>query len=107
MQTERKSIIRYALDFDIDDINTYSGYKGDLIVKITTKDMHAVVAIRKFAMDQNIKEVVVKQNPHLVDFEIFCVTPDKDVYHLKTDKILDEIHTSHPVDDPWAAKREK
>ncbi|MDD2267168.1 hypothetical protein [Sulfuricurvum sp.] len=100
MQAERKQIIRYALDYDIQDINTYSGYKGDLIVKIATKDMKAVVAIRKFAMDLSIKEVVVKQNAHLEQFEVFCVTPDKDVYHLKTEEIIDEIHSEHPV-DPW------
>jgi hypothetical protein len=107
MQTERKKIIQYALDFEIDDINTYSGYKGDLIVKITTKDIHAVVAMRKFAMDLNIKEVVVKHNPHLLEYEIYCVTPDTEVYHLKTEDVMEEIHTQHPVKDPWEGKREK
>lgn len=101
MQSERKKIIQYALDFEIDDINTYSGYKGDLIVKITTKDMKTVVAIHRFANSLDIKEVVVKQNPHLLEFEIFCVTPDKEVYHLKTEEIVDEIHTKHPVKDVW------
>jgi hypothetical protein len=100
MQAERKKIIQYALDYDIEDINTYSGYKGDLIVKLTTKDMKAVVAIRKFAMDLSIKEVVVKQNQHLLKFEIFCVTPDKEVYHLKTEEVMNEIHNEHPK-DPW------
>lgn len=107
MQAERKKIIQYALDFEIDDINTYSGYKGDLVVKITTKDMHVVVAIRKFAMDLNIKEVVIKQNPHLLEYEIYCVTPDAEVYHLKTEDVMEEIHTQHPVKDPWEGKREK
>lgn len=107
MQTDRKKIIQYALDFDIDNINTYSGYKGDLIVKITTKDMHAVVAIRKFANSLDVKEVVVKQNPHLLEFEIFCVTPDKEVYHLKTEEVMEEIHTKHPVKDVWGETKMK
>ncbi len=98
MQAERKQIIRYALDFEIEDINTYSGYRGDLVVKITTKDMKAVVAIRRFAMDLSIKEIVVKENLHLLQFEIFCITLDKDVYHLKTEEIMDEIHSDHPTD---------
>ncbi len=102
MQAERKQIIQYALDFDIDNINTYAGYKGDLIVKITTGDIHAVAAIRQFADELNIKEVVVKQNPHIDEFEIFCITPDKGVYHLKTDKIIDEIHHKHAIkNDVW------
>ena len=107
MQAERKQIIRYALDTEIENINTYSGYKGDLIVKITTKDMHSVVAIRKFAMDLNIKEVVVKQNPHLLEFEIFCITPDKEVYKLKTDDLLEEVHSKHPSNDAWGETKSK
>lgn len=101
MQAERKKIIQYALDFDIENINTYAGYKGDLIVKITTKDLRAVTSIRRFANDLSIKEVVVKQNPHLLEFELFCVTPDKEVYHLKTEDVMDEIHDKHPSKDIW------
>lgn len=101
MQAERKKIIQYALDFDIENINTYSGYKGDLIVKITTKDMHAVTAIRRYAHDLDIKEVVIKQNHHLMEFEIFCVTPDKEVYRLKREEIMDDIHDHHSIKDVW------
>lgn len=102
MQLERKKIIRYALDFDIKEINTYAGYKGDLIVKITTSDMKAVTEIRKYANSLDIKEVVVKQNPHLLEFELFCVTPDKEVYHLKEEEeIVEAMHIKHPVKDIW------
>ncbi|MDD2781041.1 hypothetical protein [Sulfuricurvum sp.] len=106
MQTERKKIIQYALDFDIEDINTYAGYKGDLIVKITTKDIHAVASIRHFTDELEIKEVVVKQNPHIEEYEIFCVTPDKEVYHLKTEDTMNEIHSKHaPKKDIWSGSK--
>lgn len=101
MQVERKQLIRYALDLEIDDVVTYSGYKGDLVVKITTKDMNAVAKIRKFAMELDMKEVVVKQNSDLGKFEIFCITADEDVYNLKRDEVMDEIHTQHAVQDMW------
>lgn len=102
MQAERKQIIQYALDFDIDDINTYAGYKGDLIVKITTSDIHAVAAIRQFVDELNLKDVVVKQNPNIDEYEIFCVTPDKEVYHLKTEDVMEKIHHKHaPKKDIW------
>jgi hypothetical protein len=102
MQVERKKIIKFALDFDIEDINTYAGYKGDLIVKITTKDIHTVASIRHYADELELKEIVVKQNPHIVEYEIFCVTPDKEVYHLKRDDIMDEVHAKHaPKKDVW------
>lgn len=107
MQAERKKIILYALDFDIDNVNTYSGYKGDLIVKITTKDMQAVVAIRKYAYSLDIKEVVVKHNPHLLEFEIFCVTPDKNVYALKSGDILEEVRPERQLKDPWGDTKSK
>jgi len=101
MQEERKKIIRYALNFNILDVATYSGYKGDLIVKITTKERDSAIAIRKFALDLDIKEVVIKQNMDMRSFEIFCVTPDVEVYHLKTDDLLEEVHSEHPVKDVW------
>ena len=101
MQAERKKIIQHALDFDIENINTYAGYRGDLIVKITTKDIHAVAAIRKYAEELELKDIVVKQNPHIEVFEVFCVTPDTEVYHAKIEDELDDIHAEHPVKDIW------
>ncbi|MDO9207130.1 MAG: hypothetical protein Q7T91_02650 [Sulfuricurvum sp.] len=95
MYAERKKLIRYALDFEIENINTYSGYKGDLIVKITTKEKEAVIAIRKFALSIGIKEVVIKQNSNIEQFEIFCITSDENVYDLKIKELLDEVHAEH------------
>lgn len=101
MHEERKKIIRYALDFDIESINTYAGYKGDLIVKIMTKHKEALLPIRKFALDLGIKEVVVKQNPDLVQYELYCITSDDDVYVLKTKDLMEEVHAKHPAKDVW------
>ncbi len=100
MHEERKKILRYALEQDISDVHTYSGYKGDLIVKITTKDATAVQQIRKFALSLDVKDVVVKQNPYIVEFEIYCITPDDNVYELKVDDDDSEKHR-HYVEDNW------
>lgn len=106
MQTERIKIIRFALDYDIENINTYAGYKGDLIVKFSTKDIHAAASIRRYAEELKLKEVVIKQNPHIEEYEIFCITPDKEVYHLKTDDIMDELHTKHSdKKDIWGSRK--
>lgn len=91
MQAERNKIIRFALDFYIDDVNTYSGYKGDLIVKITTKDKHAVIEIRKYALSLGVEDIVVKHNPNLVLYEIYCVTANEEVYHVKIEDLM------HPI----------
>lgn len=102
MQEERRKMIRFALDHDVQDINTYSGYKGDLIVKITTKDIHTAAEIRKYADELAFKEIVVKDNPNMEEYEIFCVTPDKEIYHLKTEEIIDKVHAKHASkNDVW------
>lgn len=101
MQPERKKIIQYALDFDISDIHTYSGYKGDLIIKITSKDKNAVIPIRKFAISLGIEEVVIKQNPSIHEFEIYCITVDENVYHLKPDDTNDDRDHNNYAEDIW------
>lgn len=83
MQDVQKDIIRFVLDFDIHFINTYAGYKGDLIVKITTKNKSDVIDIRKYALSLGIKEVVIKEKIDTKQYEIFCVTVDDDVYTLR------------------------
>jgi len=99
MQSERKKIIRFALDYDIEDVNTYAGYKGDLVVKIVSKDIDAIAEIQKYANGLDILDVVVKHNPHLLIYELFCVTKDKEVYHIKTDAFSHKEHSKHDVWD--------
>jgi hypothetical protein len=85
MQAERKEIIRFSLDYDIEDIRTYDGYRGDLLIKITTMDKQAMMAIRRFALSLGIEEVVIKQNPSFHEYEIYCVTTQIDENELQID----------------------
>lgn len=107
MKEEQKNIIRYALDFNILNIHTYSGYKGDLVVKIITKEREALSAIRAYALSLGIKDVVIKQNVDMKNYEIYCISIDEHVYGLKTIDITDEIHAEHSVKDPWDGKKAK
>ena len=101
MQDIQKDIIRFVLDYSISSINTYGGYRGDLIVKITTKNKTDVIEIRKYALSLGIKEVVIKEKKDLDQYELYCITEDHDAYHIKTEKLLDEIHSKHTVVDAW------
>lgn len=83
MQEIQKELIRYVLDLDIFSINTYTGYKGDLIIKVITKNRQEVIDIRKFALDLGVKEVVIKEKIDTKQYEVFCVTVDDDVYVLR------------------------
>jgi hypothetical protein len=48
---------------------------------------------------------VVKENPSIEEYEIFCVTPDKEVYHLKAEELSDKIHTKHSSkNDVWSGR---
>lgn len=83
MQAIQKQIIRYVLDFQIDALTTYAGYKGDLILKIVTKNRDDVIKIRKFALDLRVKEVVIKEKLETKQYEVFCVTADKGFYTVR------------------------
>lgn len=83
LQEIQKQIIRFALDSEIDSINTYSGYKGDLIVKILTKNKNDVLEIRKYARSIDVKEVVIKEKLDTKQFEIYCVIEDHNMYNLR------------------------
>lgn len=100
MQEERKSIVRFSLDYNIIDIHTYPGYKGDLVVRFTVKDREAVLAIRRYALSLGIKEVVIKENKDVQQYEIYCVTEDEGAYHIKDKDTLEDIHATH-ITDVW------
>jgi len=83
IQETQKKIIRFSLDFEIDSVNTYSGYKGDLIVKIITRNKNDVLEIRKYALSLEIKEVVIKERLDTAQYEVYCITEDDGVYRLR------------------------
>ncbi len=82
MSDVRKAIIRYALDLPIRDIRTYSGYKGDLLVEITTGVDEILPKIKAHAESLGM-ETVVKERYDVRIHQIYCIVPDEDVYDLK------------------------
>ena len=82
MSDVRKSMIRFALDFPIRDIRTYSGYKGDLIVEITTGNDEILSKLKEHA-DSLGMETVVKERYDTRIHEVYCITPDENVYGIK------------------------
>ena len=45
---EMKKVIKYAIELDIAHIETFTGYMGDKVLKISTPSMTSVELIRKF-----------------------------------------------------------
>ncbi len=85
MQQERKDIIKLALGLEIKDIRTYGGYKGDELVEITSTDLEVLKKIKGWATNLGM-ETVIKENPMTSVHELFCITPDEDVYELNDKK---------------------
>ena len=83
LQEIQRKIIHFAIDLDIDSINTYAGYKGDLIVKMLTKNKADVLEIRKYSIKEGAKEVVIKEKLDTAQFELYCVTADDGMYTLR------------------------
>jgi hypothetical protein len=81
MDEIRKNLIRKSLDFDIIDVRSYLGYKGDSIVEITTMDNEVTKAIESIAGILGL-ETVIKQDT-LQIYKIFCIEEATDIYELK------------------------
>ena len=81
MDNDRKEIIRRALEFDIIDIRSFTGYKGDPLVEITTMDYGVVQALQKSAEELGFDTVIQKNKIEV--YQLFCITPATDIYDLK------------------------
>ena len=81
MDDERKEIIRRSLGFDIIDIRSYAGYKGDLLVEITTMDFSVVESLKEIAVSLNME--IVSQKDVLSVYKIYCVSASQEGYELK------------------------
>ncbi len=78
----RKSMIRFSLDYPIHDIRTYSGYKGDLLVEITASNLDLLYFLQSHAESIGM-QTVIKVKRDLCIHELYCITPDDQIYKLK------------------------
>ena len=81
MDDDRKEIIKQALGLDIIDIRTYSGYKGDLLVEITTMDPSVIASIKHIASTLSMETVM--HEDLLSIFKIYCISASHEGYDLK------------------------
>ncbi|TET88950.1 MAG: hypothetical protein E3J96_02085 [Sulfurovum sp.] len=81
MNDERKEIIRQALKFDIIDIRSYAGYKGDLLVEITTIEPDVIKSLKIIAERLGL-ETVIQKNVLAIN-KIYCISPSSNAYELK------------------------
>ena len=81
MSDERKAYIRKVLAYDIIDIRTYAGYKGDLIIQVTTMDPATVPALKSLALDMGFETAATKDA--LSVYKIYAISHPDTAYTLK------------------------
>ena len=82
---ELKSIIKYAIELDIDYIETFLGYEGDNVLKITTKSEDVENLIKTFIenLDLAYKSEYDKSGHNTGSFIIYVGVEDPSVFKLK------------------------
>jgi len=81
MDMRRRAMIRKALDFEIIDIRSYLGYKGDFLVEFTTLDIDTVSSLKEIAESLKL-EVTIKQDLLMI-YCVYCIVPNEDLHKLK------------------------
>ena len=85
LQANMKSVIKYAIELDIDYIESFLGYEGDKVLEIITKRKDVVDLIESYVknLDMNCKveyEISGKYGPC---YNIFIGVEDESVFKLK------------------------
>lgn len=84
---EIKSIIKYVIELDIDHIESFLGYEGDKVLKITTKSKAVVDLIESYTknMGLNCKSEYQVSGKNGPGYNLFIGVEDPLVYKFKTD----------------------
>ncbi len=82
-----KSVIKYAIELDIEYIETFLGYDGDNVLKITTKKESVIRLLRSYLDNLDLE---YKHNYELSAkdggmYNIFVGVEDPTVFKLKHD----------------------
>ena len=85
LQANMKSLIKYAIELDIDYIESFLGYEGDKVLEFITKKKEVVDLIESYAKNLGLDskfeyEITGKHGPC---YNIFIGVEDPSVFKLK------------------------
>ena len=85
LQESIKSVIKYAIELDIDYIESFLGYEGDKVLEIITKKKEVVDLIESYAknLDLDSKHEYEISGEHGPCYNIFIGVEDPSVFKLK------------------------
>ena len=87
MVEKMRKVIKFAVDQDIDYLETFLGYEGDEVLKITAKSKHAIDAIESFLkqIDLEYKAEFEISGKHNSSYNLFVGVEDPSIFKLKRD----------------------
>jgi len=85
LQAQMKSVIKYAIELDIDYIESFLGYEGDKVLEFITKRKDVVDLIESYAknLDLNCKIEYEISGKFGAAYNIFIGVEDPSVFKLK------------------------
>ncbi|GIT97225.1 hypothetical protein [Sulfurovum sp. TSL1] len=85
LQPNMKSMIKYAIELDIDYIESFLGYEGDKVIKFITKKKEVVDLIASYAnnLGMDCKHEYQISGEHGPSYNIFIGFEDPSVFKLK------------------------
>lgn len=80
-----RSVIKYAIDLDIDYLETFVGYEGDKVLKITTKSQHVIDLIEAYLKKINLeyKSEFDISGQHGSSYNLYVGVEDPSIFRLK------------------------
>ncbi|UPT78157.1 hypothetical protein MN086_03180 [Sulfurovum sp. XGS-02] len=85
LQADMKSVIKYAIELDIDYIKSFLGYEGDKVLEFITKKKEVVELIESYANNLGLdcKHEFEIAGEHGPSYNIFIGVEDPSVFKLK------------------------
>jgi len=87
MVEKMRKVIKFAVDQDIDYLETFLGYEGDEVLKVTSKSKHAIDLIESFLKQIGLEykaefDMSGKNNS---GYQLFVGVEDPSIFKLERD----------------------
>ena len=85
---QMKSIIKYIIQLDIDYLETFLGYKGDNVLRVTTQNKETLAQIKSFLDNLGLeyKSEYHISGKHDASYNLYVGVEDSSVFQLKRDR---------------------
>ncbi|MCW8821592.1 MAG: hypothetical protein OQK45_05160 [Sulfurovum sp.] len=88
LHEKMKNVIKYAIELDIDYLESFLGYEGDKVLEITTRSKTAADLIESYVekLDLDFRSEYEIAGKHGPGYNLFIGVEDPSVFKLKKDE---------------------